>query len=112
MRRRRYPHRDTAVNLLHLPLLYDLVHLLQSHGIFGTKHQSAGVSVDTVAQRGRKAVFLRRIVLALLVQVLLHPPDERIRRPAFVLMHHQTRGLIRYQYVFILIDDRKRIPRP
>ena len=100
-----HAHRYAAVGLFHLPFLDDFVHLLQCHGVFGAQHQSAGVAVYAVAQCRCKAVFLCRVVLAFLVQILLHPPNQGIGRTGFIFMYHQPGGLIRYQNVFVLIND-------
>lgn len=81
-------------------------------GVLGAQHQSAGVAVDAIAQCRRKAVFLCRVIFALLVQVFLHPSDQRIRGAAFILMYHQPGGLISDKDILILIDDRKRVPSP
>lgn len=105
-------HSYAAIGLFHLPLLDDLIHCLQRYGILGAQYQPAGVAVDAIAQCRRKAVFLCWVIFALLVQVFLHPSDQRIRGAAFILMYHQPGGLISDKDILILIDDRKRVPSP
>lgn len=105
-------HSYAAIGLFHLPLLDDLIHRLQRGGVLGAQYQPAGVAVDAIAKCRCKAVFLCWVIFAPLVQVFLHPSDQRIRGAAFILMYHQPGGLISDKDILILIDDRKRVPSP
>ena len=96
---------NAQVELLQLARLDFFIEDAQSGGIFRSDDDTGGIAVNPVTQRRCEAVFLRRIINAAVVKMVLYTIDERIAALMLVLMNNQTGGLIDKQDIFIFINN-------
>ncbi len=96
---------QAEVELFQLPVLYLLVQHPQGFGVFRRHYNAAGVPVDAVHQSRSKGVLLLGPVLALIIQVMLHPGDQGIEVVVLVRVDDESGLFIQQQDVFILIHN-------
>ena len=93
------------IDLLDLAVFDLFIHDAQRLGVFRRDHDAAGIAVDAIAERGRKAVLPRRVPLALCAEIRLDIGDERIPAPLPRAVAEDARLFVHEQDVFVLIDD-------
>ena len=96
---------DAQIIFLDFPFLQLLVEHPQSHRRLGGNDDAAGVAVDAVDQRRRKALLVGGVVFPLFVQIALDAEDEGVGVFVVVGVHQQTRLFVQQQHVLVLVDD-------
>ena len=100
-------HADNGgkIDLLNLAVFDLFVHNAQRLGIFCRDHDAAGVAVDAVAERRRKAVLPRRVPLAFRAEIRLNVCDERVPAPLPRAVTEDARLFVHEQDIPVLIHD-------
>ena len=77
----------------------------QAFGVFRGDDDAARVAVDAVDKGRRKSLLRFGVIFALVIEVVLHPRDERIKVIALVGMDDHPGLFVEQQNIFVLIDD-------
>ena len=98
---------NAEIEFFYLSVLELLVHDSQGFCVLCGHHYSAGVAVDSVYERGRKRVFVGRIIFALFVEIALYPGQKSVVVFALVRVRKKSDFFVEQHYILVFVDDRE-----
>ena len=98
---------NTEIEFLYFSVLELLVHDSQGFCVLCGHDYSACVAVDSVYERGRKRVFVGRIIFALFVEIALYPGQKSVVVFALVGVRKKSDFFVEQHYILVFVDDRE-----